>query len=1540
MRNILLSIVLVLLSWASYAQCDVSVDVPADITICEEDDVDLEGIINGTESCFAWVSDQGYFNDSDLDPTVFVDVNTTFTFAAWGSVPGPNLIDNGDFEAGDGTFDTDYTPAIGNCFHGAGFLGCEGVYEIMDDPSLGHNNFDPCAPMGGLQMVVNGAASLQLIWCQEVDVEEGKKYEFSAWGQSVNPGSPAQLQFSIDGQQIGSILGLSTSTCNWEQIQEFWIANSTGSVEICVTNQNTAAGGNDFAIDDIFFGELCSDEKEIEVTVGDLSIDPIFPEIFDCTTDEIELNLNVDGSFPPFDFVWTSPDFNVIDDDNNGNAFVFEPGTYIVEVTDALGCMKEHFFDVEDDLTTPQLEINPIDAVLLCDDAFINIFNEFDDSDYDYEWDWEGDSYSTDNVLQAEDPGFYEVTVTDVTNGCTTTANFTVGIDDDIPEIEASFSNPIDCNSPSSELIVTSNDPINSIEWFDEFGDPVPNTTVTIGGFYTVTVVGDNGCITDDFITIPVNEFDPQIMINDPGVLNCDNPTTTLTISANGTLNFDWSGPNMFTASGNDILIDAPGTYVLIASDNAGCSVDFEVEILGDFIDPTIELGPIGILDCDVPSIPLTVNNFNPNNQYLWTLPNDTELSGQSIDASLAGEYNLLATASNGCTAETTINLQPAGNLPVLDLNIQEINCMNDQANLSATGSFNSITWSDVNGPITDLNVTEEGWYYAFADNGGGCDVLDSVFLNVDTITPQQNILIPIINCDTDADLLFNSLDDNYNYLWTLPDGNTSTQDTITATLEGNYQVLISSENGCTNQQSFVVDSDVELPEYQVNGIETLNCLIEQIELEVDSISDLSSVTLIDPMGVNQNNSLIIQSGGTHVIEFIGTNGCIDSFEFNIPIDTIAPNPILQNTNIDCINQTAFLAVTNPNLNQSYEWTNTQENLFGDSFETDEEGLVTLYTTDLTNWCMDTIETLVVVDTISPTLSYQVPQLTCVAQEAEIMVFPNGNYDYEWTLPNQETASGMVLIAQDTGIYDLVLTGENGCTNQYQIPVAGNIEIPEFDVVPPTPIDCNNETTLIQIESDEPLAGFTATLDGNSFSFGNGELVTDQPGSWSVQVTAPSGCTATADFEIVIDTIPASPSINVQDIDCANTTGLMTIVDEDPSSNYLWVDSNGDIWPMSSFIPEDEQLVYLQELPSNGCLGIDSAFISIDTISPSLELSSSLITCQNTNATIEVINPSQDLEYLWQYNNEDIETSSSFSSNQTGIYTAIATNTINNCSTELSIEVLADQNIPVDFDFSLTPPPCGEEEYVISNLTVDGGSGPYIYSTEEENPAWFPDDMDLILLPGENFVQVQDSNGCILDTIINLTLPIPVEAEIDEDILIVWASDTTLQLMLNKPLDQIESILWTPSIGLSCDDCPNPIVNLEENQNYQILVTDINGCEDIVDVRVEVLRIISVYLPNVFTPDNQDNNLFFPFSTEQHITNVDNFYIYDRWGNRVFANHDFLPNDPSAGWDGTILGADATPGVYAYILEIFYADGTSEIIANDVTLLRLSLIHI
>ena len=70
------------------------------------------------------------------------------------------------------------------------------------------------------------------------------------------------------------------------------------------------------------------------------------------------------------------------------------------------------------------------------------------------------------------------------------------------------------------------------------------------------------------------------------------------------------------------------------------------------------------------------------------------------------------------------------------------------------------------------------------------------------------------------------------------------------------------------------------------------------------------------------------------------------------------------------------------------------------------------------------------------------------------------------------------------------------------------------------------------------------------------------------------------------------------------------------------------------------------------------------------------------------------------------------------------------------------------------------------------------------------------------------------------------------------------------------------------------------------------------------------------------------------ISRVRLLQVYDRWGSLVFENRNFAPNDPSAGWDGSLGAQPFSSGVFVWYAELEGVDGRVLIFNGDVTVTR------
>jgi len=90
------------------------------------------------------------------------------------------------------------------------------------------------------------------------------------------------------------------------------------------------------------------------------------------------------------------------------------------------------------------------------------------------------------------------------------------------------------------------------------------------------------------------------------------------------------------------------------------------------------------------------------------------------------------------------------------------------------------------------------------------------------------------------------------------------------------------------------------------------------------------------------------------------------------------------------------------------------------------------------------------------------------------------------------------------------------------------------------------------------------------------------------------------------------------------------------------------------------------------------------------------------------------------------------------------------------------------------------------------------------------------------------------------------------------------------------------------------------------------GCSDIYEMTIVVLSEAIFYIPNTFTPDEDEHNqLWRPIFTSGFDIYSFNLEIYNRWGEIIWET-----NDASAGWDGTygIDGLRVPVGIYNWTI--------------------------
>jgi len=94
--------------------------------------------------------------------------------------------------------------------------------------------------------------------------------------------------------------------------------------------------------------------------------------------------------------------------------------------------------------------------------------------------------------------------------------------------------------------------------------------------------------------------------------------------------------------------------------------------------------------------------------------------------------------------------------------------------------------------------------------------------------------------------------------------------------------------------------------------------------------------------------------------------------------------------------------------------------------------------------------------------------------------------------------------------------------------------------------------------------------------------------------------------------------------------------------------------------------------------------------------------------------------------------------------------------------------------------------------------------------------------------------------------------------------------------------------------------------------------------------IIGIHIPTAFSPNESgfSENSVYQIIAGQDIVGIA-FKIIDRWGNILFESE-----DKEFQWDGSYKGQKCNNGVYAYFVDVSYANGKTEKLSGNITLIR------
>lgn len=1220
------------------------------------------------------------------------------------------------------------------------------------------------------------------------------------------------------------------------------------------------------------------------------------------------------GGLPPYTYTWSDPSIG-----NTPNATGLGTGTYTVTLTDANSCTGT----ATATLSSPN-SITPTTSVtdVACFGELTGVATvTLTGGTLPYSYNWSnGGSSSTINNLPA---GTYTVTVTDAV-GCTVVTTAVVSQPATGMTASALGSN-IACNGGgdgSISLIVNLGVGPFTYQWSNG-GGTTQNPTGLSAGTYNVVVTDASGCTASASATIT----EPTALGATSTIQNisCNGNTNggITVVPSGGTPTYTYTWDNGLPPTGTQVNLSA-NTYNLTITDGNGCiftSSYVVTEPTALTVTATGEtVACFGGTDGDVT---ITVAGGSLPYSYLWsngaTNPNPSGLSD--------GTYSVIVTDANGCVATAQAQIVAPGSALLASATGSALVCngtSTGSVTVTATGGTAPYIYSWDNGAGSTPNPTglPANTYTVLITDANGCTTTA-----VAVVSQPPPVAVSVSGTSVSC---ANSTDGTatvtvvggvapYTYVWSGGGGGSTT---ATGLSPNTYTVLVTDSNGCIGTASVVITAPTAL-NATVTG-QTLGCFGDSngtINLTVNGgtppyvFNWSNGSNAEDPTGL---------SSGTYTVVITDANGCT----YQTSASVIDPPPILASivnpVDASCFNSNDGSATVNAAGGTPpyfYIWDNNQ-------------------TSPTTNFLTPGIHTVTVTDTqgCSTVASVQInapsalvisitgTDLTCnLGGDGTATVTIDNNstppYTYQWSNGGfSPSVNGL-----NAGLLTVTVTDANGCEQVTSIVLAEPAAI-QLTVTPQN-ISCSGVADGgATVTANGGSGGYTFQWSNNTSGPTIGGLNT---GTYSVTTTDSNGCSASTTF--FVDTAPplAIDAITSTPVACfGGNDGTVSVVvtTGTPPYTYLW--GGGSTSQTVGGLGVGTYTVVVTD--ANGCSSLPE---SVSVTQPNSPVSSIIgnvnepacTSFSDGSASITVQGGVPGYTILWS--NGD----TGFDLNNVGAGTYQVTISDNN-GCVITDAVTIGQPSPVNASASSTSTSCnGFENGSLTITNAQGGTAPYFYSINGVD--YQPGATFIGLEAGDYGVHVQDVNGCSYIDSISVAEPVVLDMDLGEDQTIQYGDSITLNPVISVPTGGL-TITWTPTTGLSCESCPNPIAKPDFQTTYTMSISDPNGCQISDDITIFVTKDRNIFIPTGFTPNEDGNNDVFMIHGGDDITRIRYLKVFDRWGELVFEEKDFPVNDPAYGWDGRYRGQLMNSNVFAYLLEVEYLDGEVFQHQGDVTLLR------
>jgi len=741
-----------------------------------------------------------------------------------------------------------------------------------------------------------------------------------------------------------------------------------------------------------------------------------------------------------------------------------------------------------------------------------------------------------------------------------------------------------------------------------------PITNITSDQLFIVKIEDPgNACLTLDSVLVTLDEQRDL----DPGTDSsiCFGLTHILGGRPTGVPNatFNWTpSANLSSATDTNPIYTLLGidttTFFVTMTTPAGCVFNDSIEVRVDSI-PIVDLlfGRDTICQQDTTFIEATGGV-----SYTWNVTGITGAGPHIITPNAGFMYKVIGTDSNFCSAQDSQFIQ-VKTIPQISISQDTIFLCNlDTIKLSTPLGATSYAWSPNYNILPDTTVAEpsvfprvDTTYVVRVSNFDGCDGVDSIRIEVDSIVPTE--AGPAITfCAPDTiQIGGNPTSPTFNttYSWSPSIGlSNSTIANPNTFSDTTTMYTVNTSNGrCIGADSVLVTvKNRPTVTFARNPYEV--CIGDTIEIDTLSSTGTLASVLINPIptvligGSGFKLNIAPLTSNSYDVILTDTNGCIDTSKLTINV-VAPPNVNAGKDTFECAGTPIQLVATGAS---TYSWSpsNVLDKPNSPTPVANADTLTQFIVVGTTqNGCKAT-DTVIIDVRALPIVDAGNPLIVCSDTVTTIRLGGNPTGDpttrFVWSpnidLDNPSSPNPICTFTLPR-TYLLLGIDTSGCVNSD----TADIRLYSFKVNN-VAIDCSNDTIQLNLYDTFGTPPFiyewSPSIGLSDPSIPNPKVTTDTSITYQVKVTDTIGCTDSALVEVFVKGLVKSAfELQIQ-ADCDNTT-VTALNRSENASEFNWTLNGESISteesPVFTFPYESSFSIALTAKSDEGCVAVNSS---------------------------------------------------------------------------------------------------------------------------------------------------------------------------------------------------------------------------------------------------------------------------------------------------------------------------------------------------------------